>query len=328
MKSGTGAKLETPYYCCRRPIVSTNMRACIVMRVLITGASGFIGSELSKVLRARGHEVITLVRSEPTDASERYWKPADLLLEPAALEGAEAIIHLAGASIAGGRWTDERKAQIYDSRIESTRLLVDRMAEMHTPPRVFVCASAIGYYGDRGDSPLTEADEPGTGFLPDVCKDWEAEAMRAASHGIRTVRIRTGVVLGTTGGALGEMLLPFKLGIGGRLGSGKQYMSWVSKEDIVNIYAEAVENETLNGAVNATSPNPVTNRAFTKTLGAVMKRPTILPVPRFGIKALFGEMGEHLLLDSARVLPYALMAADFEFRHTDLRACLEEVLGD
>lgn len=297
------------------------------MRILITGASGFIGSDLTSVLRERGHEVITLVRSEPKDASERYWKPADLLLEPAALDGIEAVIHLAGASIAGGRWTDERKKQIYESRIESTRLLVDRMAEVDVPPRAFICASAIGYYGDRGDSPLTETDGPGTGFLADVCKDWEAEAMRAESHGIRTVRIRTGVVLGTTGGALGEMLLPFKLGVGGRLGSGKQYMSWVSKEDIINIYVEAVENEALTGAVNATSPHPVTNREFTKTLGSVMKRPTIIPVPTFGIKAVFGEMGEKLLLDSARVLPNALQAIGYEFRHTDLRACLEEVLG-
>lgn len=298
----------------------------LAMRIILTGSSGLIGSQLKTTLRAEGHEVIVLVRSHPTAASERFWKPSDFTLEQDALEGADAVIHLAGAGIADERWSASRKRVLYRSRIDSTRLLVERMATLEKKPQVFVCASAIGYYGDRGDELLTEDSARGDGFLADLCADWEAEARKAEDLGVRTVRMRTGVVLDAQGGALGQMLLPFKLGVGGKLGNGKQYMSWVSSDDVVAAYKLAVENVDIAGAINLTAPTPVTNREFTKTLGEVLGRPTILPVPRFGVRVLFGEMGETLLLEGSRVIPEALLEHGYEFRYTDLQACLHNEL--
>lgn len=296
------------------------------MRIILTGSSGLIGSRLRTSLRAAGHEVIVLIRSHPTAASERYWKPADFTLEPGALEGADAVIHLAGAGIADEKWSPARKSVLYRSRIDSTRLLVERMAEMETKPSVFVSASAIGFYGNRGDEILTEESASGTGFLADLCVDWEAEALKAEDLGVRTVIMRTGVVLDSNGGALGQMLLPFKLGVGGKLGDGKQYMSWVSSDDVVAAYMLAVTDAAISGAINLTAPTPVTNKKFTSALGDVLRRPTILPVPRFGVRLLFGEMGEKLLLEGSRVIPEALLEHGYEFRYTDLKACLHNEL--
>lgn len=297
------------------------------MRIILTGSSGLIGSQLKRQLREQDHEVIALVRSQPTSASERYWKPSEMTLNPDALEGADAVIHLAGAGIADSRWSDEQKRLIYRSRIDSTRLLVERMAEMRAKPDVFVSASAVGYYGDRGDTLLDETSAAGDGFLATVCRDWEYEALRAQEYGIRTAVMRTGIVLDSGGGALGQMLLPFKLGVGGRLGSGAQYMSWVSIDDTVAAYLHALNNDDIDGPVNVTAPHPVTNREFTRTLGNVLNRPTVLPVPAFGVKALFGEMGEKLLLEGARVRPEVLLETGFEFHYTDLERCLEDELN-
>lgn len=298
------------------------------MKILITGASGLVGGKLIPVLETKGHEIYKLSRSSPKTDRDIQWDAyagfADE--EFAKLEGIETVVHLAGENVAGGSWTDERKKRIRDSRVKGTRTLVDALRRLESPPKIFVSASAIGFYGSRGDEILTEESEAGEGFLSEVCQEWEAEGDKAKEFGARVVHPRIGVVLSKDGGALEKMLTPFKFGVGGTVGSGDQWMSWVTIDDLVKMIVFAIENENLKGAFNATAPNPVQNEEFTDTLGKVLHRPTIIPVPAFGIKLLFGEMGEKLLLEGTRVLPKKLEDAGFEFVHPHLEKALRHVL--
>ncbi len=296
------------------------------MNILITGSSGLLGSALVASLTAAGHRVTRLVRTERgRNAGDVYWNAEAGTLDLAGLEGIEAAVHLAGETISE-RWTAEKKARILESRVASTRLLCERLGEMKRPPKVLVSASAIGYYGDRGGELLDEQSTSGSGFLADVCRQWEASTGPAEAVGIRTVRLRTGVVLSASGGALAKMLPPFRMGVGGKLGAGDQYMSWIAIDDWIGIVQHALASDTLTGPVNAVAPNPVTNLEFTKTLGKILRRPTIFPVPAFAVRLLFGEMGQELLLGSARVAPRKLIETGYKFRYTALEAALRAVL--
>lgn len=298
------------------------------MRILITGASGLIGKAIRKSFSEKGYEMILAGRGEPKGADQIRWTVEEGFAESdlPRLEGLDAVIHLAGEGIAGLRWTDEKKRAIRDSRVIGTHNLVNALARIEKKPRVFVAGSAMGYYGDRGDEALTEASPAGDTFLAQVCKDWEVESRRAEDLGIRTVLLRTSIVLSKDGGALATMLTPFKLGVGGVVGSGQQWMSWISLDDVVGIINYALENEGLRGAVNVASPNPVTNEQFTKTLGEVLYRPTFLPLPEFAVNLVFGEMGDALLIDSTRVEPKRLKDAGYEFKYTDLKSALENAV--
>lgn len=299
------------------------------MKALITGASGLIGTELQKALKEKGWELLLASRSEPKDDRHIKWTVEegfrDENLEQ--LEGLDAVIHLAGENVAGLRWTDEKKKAIRDSRVLGTRTLIDAFTKLKNRPKTFLAGSAIGFYGNRGDDEMTEASPAGDGFLPKVCRDWEAESRRAEDLGIRTVLLRTGIVLSKDGGALGTMLLPFKMGVGGVVGSGKQWMSWISLEDQIRAMLFVLENESIRGAVNLTSPNPVTNEQFTKILGEVLYRPTFLPLPEFAVGMIFGEMGDALLLDSTKVQPKRLEDAEFEFKFPELKPALEAAVA-
>lgn len=293
------------------------------LRVAVSGASGLIGSELVKRLQTEGHRVDRLVR-DPSGKGEGkiLWDPKGQTVDTKALEGVDAVVHLAGENIAGGRWTEERKRQVLESRVNGTKTLASAAAKLENKPKVFVVASAIGYYGARGDEILDEDSAPGDGFLSEVCRAWEQAAEPAEQAGIRVVKLRIGIVLAGSGGALAKMLPAFKLGAGGVLGDGKQYMSWVALEDVVGLARLALVDDRVRGAVNATAPTPVTNREFTKTLGKVIRRPTVLPVPSFAIKAMFGEMGDTLLLQGSRVVPKRAEALGYEFRYRELEGCL------
>ena len=295
------------------------------MKVLITGASGLIGSALQKSFAAKGCEMLLAGRGEPKSANEIQFEAETGFGEPERLDGIDVAINLAGEPISG-RWTDEKKRKIRDSRVHGARTVVEALSQLKSKPKVLVSASGIGYYGDRGDDVMTEMSGAGDTFLANVCRDWEAEARRAEDLGIRTVLLRTGVVLSKDGGALAEMLTPFKFGVGGIIGSGKQWMSWIALEDIVSVYERAVEDETMRGAFNACSPDPVTNERFTKVMGSVLYRPTILPLPEFAVNFLFGEMGDALLLDSTRATPKRLQDIGFEFKFTDLESALKHEL--
>ncbi|MEO8650535.1 MAG: TIGR01777 family oxidoreductase [Acidobacteriota bacterium] len=297
------------------------------MKVLITGASGLIGKALQKSFEEKGFEMLLAGRGETQAANEIKWTVDEGFAEPGRLEGLDAVIHLAGENIGGGlRWSDEKKKAIRDSRVLGTRSVVDAISDLKTRPKAFISGSAIGFYGDRGSDELVESSRPGDTFLAEVCRDWEAESRRAEDAGIRTVVVRTGIVLSKDGGALATMLTPFKLGVGGVVGSGEQWMSWIALDDVISIVNYAIENEHLRGAVNAVAPHPVTNREFTKTLGEVLYRPTILPLPEFAVNLVFGEMGDALLLDSTRVIPKRLEEAGFEFKFTELKQALENAL--
>ncbi|HEY8561893.1 MAG TPA: TIGR01777 family oxidoreductase [Pyrinomonadaceae bacterium] len=299
------------------------------MKILISGASGLIGSHLIPTLEAKGHEIFKLVRKTPRAANEIQWDAKKGFSETAQakLENFDAVVHLAGDNIASENWSPEKKLKIRESRTLGTRVLVDALKKTTNPPRVFISASATGFYGDRGAEALTEESPKGVGFLPDVCDEWEQEAKNAEEFGARVVLLRTGVVLTKDGGALEKMLTPFKFGVGGTVGSGKQYLSWIALDDVLDIYHFALDDDWLRGAVNTTAPNPVTNAEFTETLGAVLNRPTVLPVPEFAVKLLFGEMGERLLLEGQKVLPKKLQDAGFEFKFPDLEVALKHALN-
>ena len=295
--------------------------------VAITGAGGLVGSALSHAAAERGLRVQRLVRRTPESyESEIQWDPQRGLTNPDRLEGVGAVVHLAGENIAGGRWTEQRKQRIRDSRVVGRTTLARSLAGLQQPPRVMVCASAVGIYGDRGDELLDEASPPGSGFLADVCREWEQATEPAAAAGIRVVNLRIGLVLSRRGGALQAMLLPFKLGVGGRVGSGRQYWSWIALDDLVGAILHAIDSSQLGGPVNAVSPNPATNAEFTKTLGRVLGRPTIVPLPAFAAKLVLGQMAQDLLLASTRVVPRRLTESGFTFQFPELEPALRHAL--
>jgi uncharacterized protein (TIGR01777 family) len=297
------------------------------MKILISGASGLVGRALAGVLRAQGHQVARLVRPGSTaSADDISWDPSAATVDVAAMEGADAVVHLSGASVAGGRWTPARKASLRSSRIDTTRVLVDALASLRQKPRVFVCASAIGCYGDRGDEILTESSAIGTDFLSLVVREWEAEAARAEVSGIRTVELRFGVILSAEGGALAAMLRPFKFGMGGRLGSGKQWMSWISLEDAVGVVCSAITDVQLTGPLNVVAPNPLRNAEFTRITAAVLHRPAIFAAPAFALRIALGEMADGLLLASLRVMPERLLATGYQFRSPEFELALRALL--
>jgi uncharacterized protein (TIGR01777 family) len=296
------------------------------MQVFVTGSSGLIGSTLVPALRGAGYEVVRMIRRPPANPGEIEWRPDAPTFDRTVLEGAEAVVHLAGENIAG-RWTAGKKQRIRDSRVQGTHVLADTFAGLERPPRVFVGASAIGYYGDRGDVSLDEDAPPGDGFLPEVCQAWEAAADPLRRAGVRVAHVRLGLVLSGDGGALGKMLLPFKLGAGGVVGSGRQYWSWVTIDDVVGAILHVLASDQLSGPINTVAPNPVTNREFTKTLGRVLHRPTIVPMPRFAAKLALGQMADELLLASARVVPRRLETSGYAFRYPELEGALGHVLA-
>ncbi len=301
------------------------------MKVLITGSTGLVGTALVSALARDGNTVCRLVRPQSKsttnskDGFDVAWNPATGELGGAGV-GADAVVNLAGASIAGGRWTKERKELLRTSRIDTTRALVNALAKMSARPRVLVSASAIGIYGDRGDELLTEESKAGTDFLAGLAQEWESEARKAEALGIRVVVARFGIILAKNGGALPKMMLPFKLGAGGKLGAGKQWMSWVTLEDVVGILKFALENSSVRGAVNVVAPEPLQNAEFTKVLAKAMHRPALFPAPAFALRLALGEMADALLLSSQRVRPEVLEKVGFGFLHSELSAALSAVL--
>lgn len=298
--------------------------------IAITGASGLVGRALTERLEEQGCLVRRLVRRPVEDAErEIFWKPSAGEIDAAELNGVDALVHLAGENIAGGRWTAERKRRIVESRVEGTRLIAETLAGLSSKPSVLVSASAIGFYGNRGDAPVDEDSAAGEGFLAETCQAWEAANEPATAAGIRTVQLRIGLVLSPEGGALGTMLTPFKLGVGGVLGDGQQYMSWITRDDLVRAFVAALSNPQLTGPVNGVSPAAVTNREFTKTLGYVLNRPTLLPAPAFAMRLALGEMADELLLSGANVQPKRLLESGFEFPPPDgeLEPALRRLLG-
>jgi uncharacterized protein (TIGR01777 family) len=295
--------------------------------VAISGASGLIGTALTASLRTDGHRVLRLARGGVTGGDAIGWDPEAGRIDAPALEGIDAVVHLAGEGIGEKRWSDEQKQRIRESRVRGTAVLAAAVASRERKPRVFVSASAIGYYGDRGDEILTEQSPPGDEFLSEVCVAWEAETRPASEAGVRTVIIRNGIVLDPHGGALANMLLPFKLGIGGRQGSGKQWMSWITLADEVGAIRHAIDNDSVRGPANLVAPNPVTNADFARTLGHVLRRPTVLPTPLLPLKLRFGgELVEALLLGSQRVAPTELAATGYEFGSPTLESGLRSML--
>jgi uncharacterized protein (TIGR01777 family) len=296
--------------------------------VLVTGASGLVGTALTHFLTTGGHTVVPLVRSPGSgDRRRPHWDPAAGTIDTASLEGIDAVVHLAGENIAGGRWTPARKARIRESRVQGTRLLAEALARLTQPPQVLVSASAVGYYGSRGDESVTEESEPGLGFLAEVCRAWEAATAPAAQRGIRVVHARLGVVLSLRGGALAKLLPPFRAGLGGKVGTGRQFMSWVHVDDAVGAVHHALMDGSLAGAVNVTAPDPVTNLEFTRALGRVLVRPTLAPLPATPARLLFGEMADALLLEGVRALPARLEAGGYRFRHPRVEDALRFELG-
>ncbi|QDU03398.1 Epimerase family protein [Gimesia chilikensis] len=299
------------------------------MKVLISGSSGLVGSALCQRLEAEPDcEIVRLVRKQSPDTQQTsvVWNPAEGQLEPQAFDGVDVVVHLGGVNIAGKRWSPEVKQKIFNSRFQSTSLLATKLASLEQKPSVFLCASAVGFYGDRGEERLDEVSPRGEGFLADVCQAWEQATQPAQDAGMRVVNMRFGMILDRKGGALGQMLTPFKMGVGGRLGSGKQYWSWIALPDVINALQFCLNHSELAGPVNFVAPDEVTNLEFTKTLGKVLSRPTCLPVPAWGVKTAFGEMGQELMLTSARVIPKKLTEAGFQFQYPQLEDAFRSVL--
>ena len=302
------------------------------MKILVTGSTGLVGTALVSALARDGNTVCRLVRPQSTvpvetkDGFNVMWNPTTGELGGAGV-GPDAVVNLAGAPIGDGRWTAERKATLRSSRIESTRALVNALGKMNVRPRVLVSASAIGIYGNRGDELLTEESKPGGDFLAGLAQEWEAEALKAEALGIRVVHARFGIILAQEGGAMAKMLLPFKLGAGGRLGSGKQWMSWVALDDVVGILRLGIENASMRGAINVVAPQPVRNEEFTKVLAKILRRPALFPAPAFALRLALGEMADALLLSSQRVVPQALEKLLYQFSHVNLTSALSVILS-
>ena len=297
------------------------------MHVIVSGANGLIGRALVPALESAGHRVTRLVRGRARPGwAEIAWEPEIGRIAPQAMEGAEAVVHLAGESIVG-RWTADKKRRIYESRVRGTQVLCEALRQVVKAPKVFVCASAVGYYGNCGERLLLEDSQAGQDFLARVCADWEATADRVTERGIRVVSARIGMVLSSSGGALGQMLPPFRLGAGGVLGSGRQYMSWIALDDVVGAITHVLTTDSLHGPVNFVAPEAVRNQDFTKTLGRVLRRPTRFGVPAFAARLLFGELAEALLLASTRVEPAKLLASGYSFRFRELEGTLRHLLG-
>ncbi|MDX6403903.1 MAG: uncharacterized protein QOH70_1358 [Blastocatellia bacterium] len=296
------------------------------MKIVIAGASGLVGSALIPALEAEGAEVTRLVRSS-AGAGEIEWHPNNDQIDAKSLEGFDAVINLAGENIAAGRWTDDLKRKIHDSRVNGTHLLSEAIAKLAQPPKVFLCASATGFYGDRSDETLDEQSDSGGGFLAGVCREWEQATDPAIAAGVRTVNLRFGPILARDGGMLAKLLTPFKMGMGGKVGSGKQYISWVAIDDVINAIKLALKDETIRGPLNIVSPHPVTNEEFTKTLGHVLSRPTALAMPAFAVRLAFGEMADEMLLTSQRVIPKKLNDAGLQFEYPELEGALRKHLG-
>jgi hypothetical protein len=296
-------------------------------KILISGASGLIGSQLMPFLDTGGHEIIQLVRRKPTNDCERFWDPQKGDLDPSLFDGIDAVIHLGGVGIGDKRWSKKRKAAILDSRRDSVTLLAKTMASLVNKPEVFIVASAIGIYGNRGDENIDENSGNGEGFLTDTALIWESSADAARAAGIRTIHLRSGIVLTPQGGALGRMLFPFKMGAGGPIGSGKQWMSWISMDDHIAAVQHLMMTSECEGAYNLTAPNPVRQKMFAKTLGRVLRRPSFAPLPGFILRILFGELARPLLLEGQKVHPTRLIDAGFEFEHLNLEDALRDALG-
>lgn len=297
------------------------------MRVLITGSSGLIGSALIPLLEGQGHQVVRLVRRAVIPGEDAAgWDPASGKLEMSALERTDAVVHLAGENIGTSRWTNRKKERIRDSRVRGTRLLSERLAQLAAPPRVLICASGINFYGSCGDAVLTEQSPAGSGFLSEVCQEWEAATEPARQEGIRVANLRTGMVLSSKGGALQAMLPAFKAGAAGRLGNGRQFVSWITLDDLTRAISHTIATESLSGPVNTVSPNPVRNVEMTKAIGKVLRRPTFFPVPAFALHMIFGEMADALLLCSLRVVPRRLQETGFTFQFPDFETSLRHLL--
>lgn len=296
--------------------------------IAVSGPTGLVGGALVSVLRERGDQVVGISRSVRGGWGDTIqWHPDSGLANPSRLEEVDTIVHLAGKNIAEGRWNKARKAEMRTSRVQGTRSLVDSIAAVEKRPRTLICASAIGYYGNRGNEELTEEATPGDDFLADVCAEWEQEAARAAELGLRVVHLRIGVVISPNGGALKKMLTPFKLGLGGIVGNGRQYWSWVGLQDLVRMICFCIDNADISGPVNAVGPLATTNREFTKLLGSHLKRPTLVPMPGLAARILLGEMADALLLASTRVIPKRLQDAGFEFQQNTFEECLQQEVG-
>ncbi len=296
------------------------------MKILVTGSSGFIGSALLQVLRKKGHQLLRLTRKGSRSPDQVFWDPMKRQLEFTALEGIDQVIHLAGKPIASGRWTTKNKSLIRSSRVQGTRLLAEALAQLASPPKTFLCASAIGYYGDRAGEPLMEESASGDGFLAEMGRRWEQAAEPILQMGSRVVHLRFGLVLHPTGGALSKMLPLFRLGLGGPLGSGQQYVSWITLEDAVRAILYALETQTLSGPVNVVAPQSVTNREFTRQLGAALRRPAVLSTSAYLLRLMLGEMADETLLASTRACPRKLESSGFTFRHPNLAEALQSLL--
>jgi len=303
------------------------------MKLAVTGATGLVGGALCQNLIHTGHQVVALARN-PEKAREKLptvevvaWDATSGHPPIEALEGLDAVVHLAGEPVAAGRWTSHRKRMIRESRVAGTRNLVEGLSHCQNPPKVLVSGSAIGYYGTHGDELLEETSHPGNDFLAELCQQWESETKRAADSGVRVVLVRSGLILAREGGALPRMLPPFRMGVGGPLASGKQWMSWIHIKDELEAIRYAIENDEIEGPLNLTAPNPVTNEDFSRTLARVLRRPAFFRVPGFVLRLLFGEMAETLLLKGQRVLPKKLEQSGYQFRFSDLRGAFEDLLG-